>query len=333
MRNATAECMLKKDKKEILELLMLVCGFFSLLCCLFILIVVAIFKKYRTTIQRITVYLTLSVASTSVLYILHSFEYYLGDNYSYCEVVGYLDNTLTWMVTLSILCISVDLFTKVMTNNFNASRIRFDIAYVLVIFVFPLTFNWIPFIGGHYNNKTGSYCWINPFKDNSCSIDPVGIGYQFGLYWVPLVMIVVSIIVMYILALCKVRARRRAYMAIFDPSEQLNREILFSEVNRYMLYPAVFILMNCVTLADRITDVAVPRTTVFALQIVHVLFISLQGLPIAIIFILIDPDNRRDLCNRQKCGGSLFAFFCCRRLEEAHEYRQIVPNALSDSLS
>ena len=137
---------------------------------------------------------------------------------------------------------------------------------------------------------------------------------------------------MYFVALCKVCSRRRAYMPIFDPREQVNREILFSEVNRYMLYPAVFILMNCVTLVDRITDVAIPDRTVFWLQIVHVVFISLQGLPIAVIFILIDPDNRRDLCNWKKCSGSLFAFFCCHRLEEAREYKYIVPNALSDSL-
>ena len=322
-------CSLKDSDKRKLQFIALGCGCFSLLCCLLILTVVIIFKKYRTTTQRIIIYLTISVSLTSVLYILHGDERHQSTT-SYCKIVGFLDNTLTWMVTLSILCISVDIFIKVMRNNFKASRVKFDTVYMTLIFVFPFTFNWVPFIHEKYGD-TGSYCWISPYTKN-CSIDSIGIAYQFTFYWGPLVLIVLAIIALYFIAFCKVRSRRRAYMAIFDPDEQLNRDILFSEVNRYMLYPAVFIVMNCITLGARITDVSDPCTTYFPLQITHLLFISLQGLPIAVIFILIDPDNRRDLCNRKKLCGSLFAFFCCHNLEEVQEYRHIVPHALSDSL-
>ena len=141
------------------------CGTVSKLCCFFILFIIILFKKYRSTPQRVILYLTITVLLYSGVFILHGVRTKLDPDYDsdpLCVIAGFLDQVASWMELIAICCLTFDLFVRVLFLWDNTKK--FEVVYFLLIFVFPFTFNWIPFIRKTYG-FAGSYCWIRQYKE------------------------------------------------------------------------------------------------------------------------------------------------------------------------
>ena len=331
----TTECFLTNNQIQIIRRTLLGCSSLSLLCCLLILFLIATLKKHRTATQRVILYLTITITLLSIAYVLHGFQG-IGagaSTRSYCVTTAFLDQAISWMVGLAILSLNIDFVIKVVTRNFQTKR-KYEIGYVVLIFGVPLVFNWIPFIHDTYG-RANAYCWINNYNyaQGECleeNVNKFGVGLQFGLFWIPYAIVITASVVMYAYSLCRLRSHRHTYSAIYSPTEQFNRDLLYSEIKQYIYYTIVLIPTNYIAMTVRIVDAVIIERTYFSLQLLHVILLSLQGLPIAIVFVL-DSDTRKDLFHWQKFKAALITFFCACRLTKVRAYKvmQVAPDAES----
>ena len=58
---------------------------------------------------------------------------------------------------MAVFCLSFDLFRKAV---FRVQTDRYEKWYIVTIFLVPLGYNWIPFIGNAYGLNGGILCWI-----------------------------------------------------------------------------------------------------------------------------------------------------------------------------
>ena len=169
----------------------------SILCMvavLLILIVLVFYKAYKTTLQRLFLYITAAIVieeGAFSLAIEHQFFYTSQDKL--CPYYGFF---LDWTVSISnylILCKIFYLFYLVCSHyrgsglpGGNLSRRRnqccqwlFEVSCVIFAICFPLTYLWIPFVHGTYG-LAGGWCWISTIdvncKDNGLR-DEIVFGY------------------------------------------------------------------------------------------------------------------------------------------------------------
>lgn len=315
---------LSPPQRKILHTLLLSIGSFAFVCCVFVLATIFVFKKYRRTAQRVILYLFLTITLESATYMLHGLEEWIEDKDcfdNYCRATGFFDQVFSWMETMAIACLTFDLFFKVTTLHFRTER--FEFVYVMLIFVFPLTFNWVPFVYDAYGDS-GDYCWIKTHNNasNCSSITKHGYELQFGIFWIPYYLTILVVTVLYIVALCKARWRLKAYTWKFDPQDKNNKEMLQWELREYVLYPMIAVLLHSVALASRIANYAAMRNekSYFSLNLLHSLFILLEG-PLLTLMFFLNSDTRKDLCVLQNLKAGIIAFFCPCKMNKVVQYR------------
>ena len=343
--NASDSCVdLKSDhKKAVIKWVVLGCGSFSFVCCLLVLATIAVFKKVRTTSQRLVLYLVLVTFAMSAVYVLHGVEDKgkLKGSGAYCMLTAFLDQVLSWMELLAMLCLTVDIFTKVRTMDFQVTK-KYELFYIFAIFVLPLTFNWIPFTTSAYDDS-GPYCWIRTCKkisnDNNTTTDNTtykyvedkyGVAFQFALFWIPFYTTILVIILIYGWSIYRARVRLKQYQATYDPNSKIMREQLISELWQYMLYPLIVIIVNTVPLISRLVNAIAINEEFFELQILHGVFVNLEGPGLALVFFT-NSETRKDLGSYQTIKLALVAFFCCWRQTRVKAYPYIVERE-TDSL-
>jgi len=122
---------------------------------------------------------------------------------SFCEVLGFLDQTTAWMAHLCMAWVIVYLLHLLVKEKRleEGHCSKNEIVGVAVCLLAPFTFNWIPFLHGYYG-FTGSWCWIKltgSDDDGNCSNNEgsaynssitEGLAYSIILYYGPLLLFV-----------------------------------------------------------------------------------------------------------------------------------------------
>ena len=306
------------------------CGTVSKLCCFFILFIIILFKKYRSTPQRVILYLTITVLLYSGVFILHGVRTKLDPDYDsdpLCVIAGFLDQVASWMELIAICCLTFDLFVRVLFLWDNTKK--FEVVYFLLIFVFPFTFNWIPFIRKTYG-FAGSYCWIRQYKENNCSLDEFGLILRFTLFWVPFYILVLAMTIAYVTAIIKAHRRVKEFSGTHNPGELIIKQRMLSEVHHYKYYPIIIAIIFSVALISRVAEAVNHHNHFFFLRLLHVVVFCLQGPVITIAFVL-DRDTRQELCRYPSIRSALYALFCPCKIAKVQEYQAIV-SVPTDSL-
>ena len=141
----------------------------SALCCVFVICLIFLLKKHYFFIQRLIVYHCLAALCRSVTLILRLHRLgHLHDSTALtvlCSITGFMDQVTLWYLTIDF---SVIIFTLLMTAVFHKNVSRLEGLFVVLIFIFPLTFNWIPFINNSYG-RSGPWCWIRNLNFDDCT--------------------------------------------------------------------------------------------------------------------------------------------------------------------
>ena len=169
-----------------------------LLLCIITLLLIIITKTYKSTLQRLFLYLTLStVAYLAVLalHIEHYFEF-KSPNLTLCKAIGFLDEYTGSVQLLYTLEITLLLFYKVsdklcLINERLPCRrpqcccIRYTPGAILffIPWIIPILFDVVPFFITPYG-ETGPWCWIKTL-DNNCSAIKSGLWEQLGIWYIP----------------------------------------------------------------------------------------------------------------------------------------------------
>ena len=191
----------------------------SFLACSFVIVIIVILKVWEFFSQRLVIYLTITALLTAISAIIHRIDFYnqTSDFYKgFCIFTGFLTQVTSWMLLNSIIAITIFLFCRVMLKR---NTDKYEMVYVFCIFLFPLVFNWIPFIHMSYG-KAGVWCWIRSFNLETCQVHLFGLWLQFGLWYIPLYLTMTTLTIFYIIILVKIRKERKILTGINDISSK-----------------------------------------------------------------------------------------------------------------
>ena len=274
-RNQTECDAAHSQERHILRLLALCCGCVSLLLCFFTFSITVLFHKYRSTTQRVFLYLTVTVSLSSLTYILHGLRFtpQLAGNDKYCTFTGFIDQVIAWMVMLAVCCLTFELFVKVVFLKFDTSR--YELAYCIIIFIVPLLFNWIPLIHEAYGNA-GAYCWIRQTKRSNCSEQDVfPLVLRLILYWIPFFIILLAITVAFIFMRTKASKRLNTYRGNYDPQQYFTLVLINKETRLYLAFPVIMALTFVGALLTRIAQAIQPTDEFIPLEAINIIAFNL----------------------------------------------------------
>ena len=293
-------------------------GLVSTLACIGVVILIFLLKKHYFFSQRLILYLSIASLLNSVSTALRYQR--LGETiHGLCVFTAFFDQTTSWSALIAISCITVNLLLLVV---FRKQTTKLEPFFFIMIFIFPLTFNWIPFVEDAYG-VSGAWCWIRT-KNEDCSVFLFGTYLSFILWWVPLYVILAVLIVIYIAIIYHMRKRRRTWEGKYDPESAKLKKMMEKEVRPLLWYPLIYFVINIFPLINRIHDTAT-EDPALALWILHALFSPLKGGFIAVAFTLDRETLRRLNCARLRAAvwkGSH---------PSVHEYPAGKPQGYTDS--
>ncbi len=278
-----------------------VAGSISVVCCLAVIALIVLFKKYKFFTQRLILYLTISTLAYSLVSILNVAGYKAYTSTSlqnYCVFIGFLEQVMSCWIPMAITCIVVDLFVKVIINK---ATDKLEILYGLIIFASPLTYSLIPFKDLAYG-QAGAWCWIRDHDYDDCEKFDLGTALRFTLYWVPLVIIMVVLTVLLVVTVVFLRIKQQKWEGKFDPEVKLLRKRMRKEVIPLISYPIIFLALNIFPLANRIANIESSKP-IIVLWLLAAISLPLQGLVITIAFV-VDPETRSKLTLLQLAGAA-----------------------------
>ena len=169
----------------------------------------------------------------------------------------------------------------------------------MMIFVFPLLFDWIPFIQLSYG-QAGPWCWIRK-DDQDCNKFHFGVVLRFVLWYVPAYVLMLAILVTFVVILVSVGRQRHKWEGKFDPETEKVKEHTQKAVRTLIWYPFIFLLLNIFPLINRIYDIASTNPTL-AFWVLHALITPLQGGFIAMVFTFDRSTLRMLSCKEMKAA-------------------------------
>lgn len=289
-----------------------VSGLISLLACCFIIFIIVLFKKWKFFSQRLILYLAITAALLSLAMVLQRVDYANQDSAHYnnfCVFAGFLSQISGWMVLDAVICIQIFLLLTVFTEQ---QPEKYEQAFLVLIFLFPITFNWIPFIHLTYG-RAGAWCWIRSKDDDTCELFRFGQVLQLVLWYIPLYILMFLLIILYAVVLIKLRSMKKKWTGDFDPRTMKKRKQMAREAIPLIIYPLIFFVLNIPPFINRIHGAANPNDPEPALWFISAIMFPLQGGAIALGFSL-DPETRKRLnVNNFRAA---FGEFCGSKVKE-----------------
>ena len=257
----------------------------SILVCSTTLAFILLLKQWKVFSQKLIIYLFISAILQSIGYLLNKIDFQgqTSESYSrFCMFSGFLTQITTWMFQGSIFVITIYLFFLIVINYDTA---KFEVVYVIGIFVLPLVINWVPFINQAYH-RAGLWCWIRSFDDTNCEKNVFGEFLEFFLYLAPiyLVLTIGSVLYLIIFVHIFVKIKKSAYTN--DHAKRVQLKLLRSELFSLVAYPVTFFVLNIPIIANRIQGVQKPTEPSLFLWYLASIFGPLQGIVTAITFII-----------------------------------------------
>lgn len=267
-------------------------GFVSFLASCFAVFVIILFRKWKFFSQRLVFYLAISTVLASFSVVIARTDYdnqpSASDNH-FCKFAAFFSQVASWMVLNSFAFITISLFVRAF---FNKNLDKFEIVLALLIFLFPLLLNWIPFIEDTYG-RAGPWCWIRTKDAVTCDNHELGRILQIVLWYMPLYVTMFITLILYILVLIKLEYNRRKWTSTLDPQAQKNHEkALKNEVLSLLAYPVIFFASNVLLLIVRIHALVEPLNPEPALWFIGALT-PLSGGLVAIV-IVFDKETRKN---------------------------------------
>ena len=293
-------------------------GIVSALCCIFVICLVFLLKKHYFFIQRIILYHCLATLfrSLSVVLRFHRLGYEAESTAqdTLCVISGFTSQLTLWSMMTGY---SVMTFTLLMTAVFHKNVARLERLYVVLMFILPLTFNWIPFIGNSYG-LAGLWCWIRNVNDD-CTQYRLGEILRHVLWHAPFFGLLFVMIPTYLLTIVYVarqrfcKLKKKSSKMRRDSEMEKTRKHINDEVWPILFFPFGVIFCNIFILID--TFYSFTNTDpLYAIWILHGIFGELQGGYIALVYVL----DRNTL--KRLTYSNVKAVITRARKDRVHEY-------------
>lgn len=296
--NISLECFSELETPKFQALIGLRSGL-SVIACIFLIAMISLvilLKKYMFFTQRLILYLALTSLSydfIAVLNVTSLIAYKNTHALNYCYVIGFADQITVWWLLLSYFIIVIDVTLKGVFDLFTE---RLEILYILVILLSPFLYSWIPFINLSYG-PAGVLCWIRNRDLNDCSYYSTGNWLRFALYYIPLYIMLVVIVVLMIVSFGFIRWNRKKWAGKME--EKRTKKIMEKEIRPLIYYPFILIAINIFALLHRLYELHSTEDTFFyILTVIVTITYRFQGILISLVFIF-DPETRKKLNQKE----------------------------------
>ena len=233
--------------------------------CLVVMTLIIISKAYKRFVFRLVIYFIVADIFQAITHIIEltPVEEVNGEvvvkegKITLCAIYGFLDQIALWMGNVAIIWIVLYLSwlanklrmlqkgTVAKTESNEISK-RTELVGLFFLLVFPLTFNWIPFVWDMYG-ISGLWCWIKESR-GYCEDYDLGLMLIFSMYYGPLMLIITFTFVclMGITFILWKGARNKNGMARKAYSRGTRDTVLIA------IYPLVYNLICLLPIANRI---------------------------------------------------------------------------------
>lgn len=146
-----------------------------MLTAIFVLLLLFLNKAYKSTLQRLFIYLTIMTVLLEIcltIQIEHFFNYPSQD--IFCTILGFFSEyigsvTYTFTNEISVYLVYI-VYSRLKGNTNSISDTgcwtkSLEWIMVSISVIFPLTYTWVPFLDGKYG-LNGATCWIKAVDEN-----------------------------------------------------------------------------------------------------------------------------------------------------------------------
>ena len=266
-------------------------GLFSFVCCATVVFIIILFKKYKFYTQRLILYLAITTTIHAFSYTLTRVNYYSPRPIEdpYCYFGGLMNHYTAANSVLSIWIITLDILTKTLCNR---STVKAEPVFFFVIFFLPVLWIWVPVYLKAYGTA-GGWCSIR-FLNSDCSLYEYRTWLRFGLWYIPLYILLFVILVSMVLVAIKTARQSGKWIGKYDPEVAVRRQTLKKEIVSLIWYPLIFLLLNTFSLVDQIYDAANPMRPSATITYLRIFTSTLRGAFIALAYGL-DSETRSRL--------------------------------------
>ena len=258
-----------------------------------VILLMIIFKKYIFAIQRLIMYLNISILFNTINQLLQRASYTIIHTHdTYCIGLGIFSQYSSYCILLSIWCALFELTLRIM---FKKEGGYVEIIYILIIFVFPIGIIWIPYYFDVYGNING-YCAIVTSKN--CSPDQTGFILEAVTWWIPLYATIILSLLVYPIFYCELKRDRSRYSGIVEVDRNIVSEKTLKDVGYFKWLPLLYLILDIIPIATSIHDFIEPDRPIAVLWILTGFVKGLQGGTIAVV-ISLDPKTLKRLTPRQ----------------------------------
>ena len=261
----------------------------SALCCIFVIGLIFFLKKQVFFIQRIILYHCLAtlLRSLSTMLRLNRLGYRVQSTAldGLCVLSGLTNQITLWMLLLDY---SVITFTLLMTTVFRKNVARLEGLFIVLIFVVPLTFNWIPLINNSYG-LADPWCWIRIINFDDCSRHSLGVVFRYVLWDVPFFIQAVLLGITYLFTVVYIsrwKCCRPKEKIDLDSDDRLRRKLRNEAWWPVLFLPPGVFLSNFFPLVRALYDYANPGNPSYVIWILNTIFSPLQGGYVALVYVL-----------------------------------------------
>ncbi|XP_064394702.1 cyclic AMP receptor-like protein A [Halichondria panicea] len=263
----------------------------SMLACTFVVFIILIFKKYKFLHQRLILYLSIAAFFQSLGYAVSDYRIaFQGRNggEGFCIFVGIWTLFFDWFSFLWVCCITFNIFWNAV---FGKRTEKFEKFYFVVCIGVPAILCCLPFIENSYG-PSGLWCWIksSSFDERSDTVKVFipGVILQFVLFYGPLWIISVILLIVLISIACLTRHRRNKYQGVCNHQVDAQKKLWEEDIRPLVLFPWIYLvillfpLMNRLRLAFGFFDPDSPANFWFWFS--HAFMLTLHGTLYALVF-------------------------------------------------
>lgn len=266
-------------------------GFVSFLCCIAVIFLIIIFKKYKFFSQRLILNVAVAAMIHSLSYTTSRVNYYtlrpIDD--PYCYFGGLFNHYFAAVELISIWCTTINIFSIGMCKT---SISKFEALCYVCTYALPLLWYWVPLWLGIFGTA-GGWCEVKVL-DADCKPFKIGVYIQFGIWFIPLyvstALILAMLLAVAIKSLCTIRRWEGGKYDITGAS----KKALCNEIRPLIVYPILYLLLSTFSFATQIYRAISPDSPSVVLPYFRVLTSPLRGAFIALAFAL-DKDTRKRL--------------------------------------
>ena len=208
------------------------------LCCLGY--IKCIFSKEGLPSHRLVFYITISAIIRAMVTLLQTTAAKdEGHHKHWCMAVGFLNQYSAWIVLLFSLMATI----RVLLFSLDKTYPKLEFCYILVPFIVPLTFSWIPFIHDTYG-LAGAWCWIRK-EDKHCTKYLAGLIEQYFLWYIPhfILEVINTVLVIIIFVLMR---------KVYKQKGKKDFKTWFLQVLPMLLFTIVYLSLNWLGTTNRI---------------------------------------------------------------------------------